>query len=53
MFAADLEDEYALARNTFGFTEEQLREIAANSIEASFLPAVRKVELLRQIEKCC
>lgn len=53
MFASDLEDEYALARNTFGFTDEQLRELAANSIEASFLPPERKVEILRQIEECC
>ncbi len=52
MFASDLEDEYLLARNTFAFTDEQLRELAANSIEASFLPADRKVEILRQIEKC-
>lgn len=53
MFSSDLENEYALARNTFGFTNEHLRELAANSIEASFLPAERKVEILRQIEKIC
>ena len=53
MFASDLEDEYVLARNAFAFTDEQLRELAANSIEASFLPAERKVEILRRIEKCC
>ncbi|MDQ1692840.1 MAG: hypothetical protein QOH85_375, partial [Acidobacteriaceae bacterium] len=29
---------------------EQLREIAANSIEASFLPPSPKVELLRAID---
>jgi aminodeoxyfutalosine deaminase len=51
MFGSDLEGEYALARNEFGFTEEHLRELAANSIEASFLPADRKVELLRRIEQ--
>jgi aminodeoxyfutalosine deaminase len=51
MFGSDLEGEYLLARNEFGFTEEHLRELAANSIEASFLPADRKVELLRQIEQ--
>lgn len=53
MFLSDLEDEYTLARNTFGFTDEHLRELAANSIEASFLPADRKVEILRQIEQFC
>ncbi|HUY80178.1 MAG TPA: adenosine deaminase [Acidobacteriaceae bacterium] len=51
MFASDLEGEYRLARNTFGFTNEHLRELAANSIEASFLPADRKVEILRRIEQ--
>ena len=51
MFASDLADEYALARNEFSFTNEHLRELAANSIEASFLPAERKVELLRRIEQ--
>jgi aminodeoxyfutalosine deaminase len=51
MFASDLECEYALAANDFGFTREHLREMAANSIEASFLPPERKVELLLRIEK--
>lgn len=50
MFASDLEDEYALAAADFGFTREHLRELAANSIEASFLPPERKVEILRRIE---
>jgi adenosine deaminase/aminodeoxyfutalosine deaminase len=50
LFGSDLEDEYCLARKGFGFTEEQLREVAANSIEASFLPPERKVTLLRSIE---
>jgi aminodeoxyfutalosine deaminase len=51
MFASDLENEYRLAQDEFDFTGEHLRELAANSIEASFLPPERKVELLRQIEK--
>jgi aminodeoxyfutalosine deaminase len=51
MFASDLECEYALAANDFGFTQEHLRELAANSIEASFLPPERKVELLHRVEK--
>jgi aminodeoxyfutalosine deaminase len=51
MFLSDLEGEYQLAQDEFGFTDEHLRELAANSIEASFLPADRKVDLLRQIEK--
>jgi len=51
MFGSDLEREYALAKREFGFTNEHLRELAANSIEASFLPADRKVELLYRIEQ--
>jgi aminodeoxyfutalosine deaminase len=51
MFLSNLQDEYRLAHEAFGFTEEHLRELAANSIEASFLPAPRKVALLHQIEQ--
>lgn len=50
LFASDIEDEYLLAHATFGLTAEHLRELASNSIEASFLPAERKVALLRRIE---
>jgi len=51
MFGSNLVQEYALAQSRFEFTNEHLRELAANSIEASFLPAERKVELLRRIEQ--
>jgi aminodeoxyfutalosine deaminase len=50
LFASDLDGEYALAQDAFGFTPEHLRELAANSIEASFLPPERKVGILRRIE---
>ncbi len=50
MFESDLEQEYQLAHRAFGFTLEQLRELAANSIEASFLPPEQKVMFLHQIE---
>jgi aminodeoxyfutalosine deaminase len=50
LFASDLQDEYRLAHDSFAFTPEHLRELAANSIEASFLPAERKVGILRRIE---
>jgi adenosine deaminase/aminodeoxyfutalosine deaminase len=50
LFGSDLLGEYRLARRHFQFTEEQLRELAANSIEASFLPPAAKVEWLRRIE---
>ncbi len=50
MFASDLEHEYRLGMRHFELTREHLREIAANSLEASFLPAERKVEWLRKLE---
>ncbi len=50
MFESDLEQEYQLAHRAFGFSLEQLREVAANSIEASFLPPEQKVMFLHQIE---
>jgi aminodeoxyfutalosine deaminase len=51
MFGSSLEEEFLLAHNEFGFTEEHLRELAANSIEASFLPPEQKVRWLHQIEQ--
>lgn len=50
MFGSNLDGEFALAHDSFEFTREHLRELAANSVEASFLPPGRKIELLRQIE---
>jgi aminodeoxyfutalosine deaminase len=50
LFSSDLDAEYLLAHDSFGFTREHLRELAANSIEASFLPPERKVAILRRIE---
>jgi aminodeoxyfutalosine deaminase len=50
LFGSDLSGEYLLAEREFQFTEEQLRELASNSIEASFLPPERKVAVLRAIE---
>ena len=49
-FGATLLDEYRLAHHEFEFTLEQLRELAANSIEASFLAPERKLALLREVE---
>jgi adenosine deaminase/aminodeoxyfutalosine deaminase len=50
LFGSDLSGEYQLAESEFQFTPEQLRELASNSIEASFLPPARKVALLRAVE---
>ena len=51
MFGSNLLEEYALAHKKFGFTLEHLRELAGNSIEASFLSPTRKLELLRKVEQ--
>jgi adenosine deaminase/aminodeoxyfutalosine deaminase len=49
LFGSNLLGEYALAHQAFDFTEEHLRELAANSFEASFLPPVTKVSWLRSV----
>ncbi len=46
LFGTTLAREYQFAQETFGFTDEHLRELARNSFEASFLPAEKKLELL-------
>ncbi|MGH9576949.1 MAG: adenosine deaminase, partial [Terriglobales bacterium] len=38
MFATSLAREYQLAQEAFGFSEDELRRLAANSFRASFLP---------------
>ena len=51
MFGADLLDEYETVQREFEFTNEQMRELAANSVEASFLPPARKIALLAEVER--
>jgi len=46
MFRTSLVEEYGLVQEAFGFTDEQLRELARNSFEASFLPPEKKIEFL-------
>lgn len=46
LLGTSLAREYQFAQDSFGFTEEHLRELARNSFEASFLPAEKKLELL-------
>jgi aminodeoxyfutalosine deaminase len=46
MFQCTLNGEYALAQAQFEFSDEQLREIARNSFEASFLPEEKKIAFL-------
>lgn len=49
MFQTSLAGEYQLAQDVFGFTAEELRQLAHNSFRASFLPEQRKQELLRMV----
>jgi len=46
MFRTSLVEEYQLVQETFGFSDEHLRELARNSFEASFLPPEKKVQFL-------
>jgi len=48
-FGSDVANEYLLAYSEQGFSRDELRELAANSIRASFLPDVTKRSWLSQI----
>ncbi|HET9743466.1 MAG TPA: adenosine deaminase [Terriglobales bacterium] len=50
MFHTTLSREYELAQDLFGFSDDHLRELARNSIEASFLPATKKVTMLENFD---
>jgi adenosine deaminase len=47
MFGTTLCREYQLLQNTFGFTEEELRQLSAQSFQASFLPFAEKQRYLK------
>ena len=51
MFGSHLLGEYILVHERYGFTLEQMRELAANSVEASFLGPERKLKLLGLVEQ--
>jgi aminodeoxyfutalosine deaminase len=50
-FGSDLSNELLLAHHEQGFSEGELRQLASNSIWASFLPEAEKVNLLAQIKE--
>lgn len=50
MFGSNLLEEYVLAHERYGFTLDQMRELAANAVEASFLEPERKIALLQAVE---
>ena len=51
MFHTSLSREYELAQDIFGFTDEHIRELARNSLEASFLPGEKKVLMLEKFDE--
>ena len=51
MFGSNLLEEYIQAQKTFEFSLEQMRELALNSMEASFLPPDRKLKLMAMVEQ--
>jgi len=48
-FSSDLANEFLLAHTQQGFTRDELRQLAANSFRASFLPESEKAAWLAQI----
>ena len=50
-FGKNLLEEYVQVHEEFSFSLEQMRELAANSIEASFLKPERKLQLLGEVER--
>jgi aminodeoxyfutalosine deaminase len=51
MFGSNLLEEYCLVQDKFEFSLEQMRELAANAVEASFLEPERKIALLQAVEQ--
>ena len=49
MFHTDLGREYQIAQDSLAFNEDELRQLAQNSFQASFLPESRQRELLKSI----
>jgi aminodeoxyfutalosine deaminase len=50
MFQTSLNKEFEIAQQEFSFSEDHLRELARNSIEASFLPVEKKLRFMQQID---
>ena len=51
MFGSNLLEEYVLVQEKYGFSLDQMRELAANAVEASFLEPERKIALLQAVEQ--
>ncbi len=48
LFETTLSREYQIAQDLYGFTEDELKQLAMNSFRASFLPEEKKREFLRR-----
>jgi aminodeoxyfutalosine deaminase len=51
MFGSNLLEEYCLVLERYGFSLDQMRELAANAVEASFLEPERKIALMQAVEQ--
>ena len=51
LLGASLEGEYAMCSNAFGWSDEDLRALARNSIDASFANAGVKAELIQALSR--
>ena len=49
-FGSDLANEFLLAHTEQGFTRDELRQLARNSIRASFLPEAEKAQCIARID---
>jgi aminodeoxyfutalosine deaminase len=49
-FGSDLGNEYLLAHTEQGFTRDELRRLASNSMRASFLPETEKAAWIARID---
>jgi aminodeoxyfutalosine deaminase len=50
-FGSDIANEYFLAHTEQGFSRDELRELASNSLRASFLPAATRDSWLSKISR--
>jgi aminodeoxyfutalosine deaminase len=50
MFSTTITREYQIARDCYGFTDGELKQLAMNSFRASFLPQDRKREFLKRFD---
>jgi aminodeoxyfutalosine deaminase len=50
LFGSDLANEYGLAHTEQGFSRDELRQLASNSVRASFLPESEKTQWFSRID---